>query len=80
MTERAVRRDKRGRIIGYNWWREYNCDLLHCAAEAWERECESVAIGYDTEMAEFAEENPRPNLKQFLVANKGMGLNTEGPA
>lgn len=71
----GARRDKRGRRIGYNWWREYNCNLLLDATLAWERQCEEVAIGYATETAEFARDFPRPNLKDFLVANAGM--NTE---
>lgn len=68
-----TRRDKRGRRIGFNWWREYNVDLWFCANAAWERECETVAIGYVTEMREFAEQNPRPTLREFLETNKGMG-------
>jgi hypothetical protein len=71
--EERVRQDKRGRRIGYNWWREYNCDLLLDASLVWERQCEQVAIGYPTETAEYAEEHPRPTLKAFLLANKGMG-------
>lgn len=66
------RRDKRGRRIGYNWWREYNCDLLFDATQVWERQCEEVALGYKTETAEYAASHPRPNLKAFLVANAGM--------
>lgn len=66
------RRDTRGRRIGYNWWREYNCSLLLDATLVWERECEEVALGYPTETAEFAESHPRPTLKAFLLANKGM--------
>lgn len=68
-----ARRDKRGRKIGYNWWREYNCDALFWAAQTWERECEAAAIGYGTETREYAAEFPRPTLKAFLIANKGMG-------
>jgi hypothetical protein len=66
------RRDKRGRRIGYNWWREYNCSLLLDATLTWERDCEAVAIGYDTETAEYAQHTPRPTLKAFLLANAGM--------
>ena len=72
-TEPLVRRDKRGRRIGYNWWREYICELLWTATAAWEREAEAAAIGYGTELAEFAAEHPRPTLKEFLTRNKGMG-------
>lgn len=73
--ELRPRRDKRGRRIGYNWWREYNCSLLLDATLTWERQCEEVAIGYATEIAEYAELHPRPTLKNFLLANKG--INTE---
>lgn len=64
--------DKRGRRIGYNWWREYNCTILLDATLAWERQREKVAIGYQTEEAEYAQQHPMPNLKQYLLANKGM--------
>lgn len=66
------RRDCRGRRIGRNWWREYNCSLLLDAALTWEAQAEAVTYGYRTEMAEYAELHPRPNLKDFLVRNKGM--------
>lgn len=66
------RRDKRGRRIGYNWWREYNCTLLLDATIVWDRECESNTSMYDTEVEEFRRLNPPPNLKDFLIANKGM--------
>lgn len=66
------RTDKRGRRIGYNWWRDYNCSMLLDATLVWERKCEEVAIGYDTEIAEFTQQNPRPNLKDFLVRNAGI--------
>lgn len=68
----VVRRDKQGRRIGYNWWRVYNCDLLLDASLTWERRAEEVALGYPTETAEYAAEHPRPTLKAFLLANKGM--------
>lgn len=68
------RRDKRGRRIGRNWWREFNCDQLFYASAAWERECESVALGYEAEEKEYAAQNPRPTLKGFLISNAGMGL------
>lgn len=67
-----VRRDKRGRRIGYNWWREYNCSLLLDARLVWERDCEAACNGHATEIAEYASINPRPTLKSFLLANAGM--------
>ena len=68
----TTKRDKRGRRIGYNWWREWNTDLLYHANAAWERECEAEAIGYATETAEFAASHPRPTLKAMLIGNAGM--------
>lgn len=67
-----MKRDKRGRRIGYNWWREYNCALLLDATLTWERDCEVAAVGYATEIKEYAATYPRPNLKEFLLANAGM--------
>lgn len=74
----SKRRDKRGRRIGYNWWREMNCDLLLDATLTWEQRCEETTYGYKTEMVEYAERHPRPNLKDFLVRNAGMNTNPEG--
>lgn len=73
-----MRTDKRGRRIGYNWWREYNCDLLLDASLTWERGCEELALGYKIETAEYAASVPRPTLKAFLVANAGMNRESEG--
>jgi hypothetical protein len=61
--------------VARNWWREYNCELLLDATLAWERQAELVTLNYPTELAEYAEQHPRPNLKTFLIANAGM--NTE---
>lgn len=72
MTSASVRRDSRGRKIGYNWWREFICDQLFFASAAWERQAEEAAIGYDTEIEIYARENPRPNLKDLLISNAGM--------
>lgn len=66
------RRDRRGRRIGYNWWREYNCSILLDAELTWARQAEASTHGYTTEMMEYAAEHPRPTLKAFLIANKGM--------
>lgn len=73
--ELRPRLDRRGRRIGRNWWREYNRSLLLDATLTWESQAEAVTYGYATEMAEYAELHPRPNLKDFLIRNKGM--NTE---
>lgn len=73
MPPTAERRDRLGRRVGYNWWRDYNCTLLLDATLAWERAAESETSGYETELAEYAAKNPRPNLKNFLIQNAGMG-------
>ncbi len=66
------RRDSLGRRIGRNWWREMICEMLLDATLAWEAACESVAYGYETETAEYAESYPRPTLKAFLLDHAGM--------
>lgn len=92
-SDRATseRRDKRGRRIGYNWWREYNTEALLHAEHAWQalRESSLPAHGvagtahsevamYQLSEAEFRELYPRPTLKQFLTDNAG--INQENPA
>lgn len=71
------RRDRRGRRIGFNWWREMNCTLLLDADLAWQADREAVAIGYATEMAEYAAVHTRPTLKAFLIGNRGMMQNPD---
>lgn len=65
----TVRRDKRGRRIGYNWWREYNCRMLYDYNDA-------VAVldgeNHQMEPDEFRAAHPRLTLKQCLVGNAGM--------
>lgn len=51
-----------------HYWREQLVEAFYCASHAWELEAEATAIGYETELAEFAEEHPRPTLKGFMVA------------
>lgn len=67
-----VRRDRLGRRIGHNWWREYVWDQWHCAYHAWWLEAEAVALGYATELAEYKLEHPTPTFKQFLVELSGV--------
>lgn len=78
MAGRVRRLDKRGRPIGYNWWRTYNTDLLLDATLDWERRRDEVCIGYATEEREYQADNPVPNLKAFLLANKGMNREPDG--
>ena len=66
-----MRRDKRGRRIGFNWWREYVTEAWRCADHAWWLDAEAVAIGYTTELAEYRQAHPRPTLKMFLVGLAG---------
>ncbi len=54
--------------LGHHWWREYVTDAWRCADEAWLKRREEVAIGYETEMREFAEQHPRPQLGWFMSA------------
>jgi hypothetical protein len=86
VPEPTDRRDKRGRRIGYNWWREWNVAELHAAENDWQAKRESgdpihtdrvPGASYDTAYyqlsdAEFRMIHPRPTLKDFLVANAGM--------
>lgn len=86
------RRDKRGRVIGYNWWREYNCEILREAEAAWQALKESgeaimttsvagaeYTTGYyQLTEAEYRSIRPRPTLKELFVGNAGM--NQEVPA
>lgn len=46
-------------------------DLRFVDAHAWALQAEAVALGYDTELAEYAAEHPRPTLKAFLVGLAG---------
>lgn len=80
------RRDRRGRRIGYNWWREYNLDILRNAETVWEALKESgeaimtTSIAgaefttgyYQLTDAEYRQIRPRPTLKELLIGNKGM--------
>lgn len=82
------RRDKRGRRIGYNWWREYNVGLLRDAEMAWQGMRESgLPINtsriagapadtafYQLSDAEYRQVKPRPTLKEYLLSNKGIHL------
>lgn len=56
-----------------NWWVEFIVEAFYCATEAWLLRAEAVALGYETELREYAAENPRPTLKGFMLANAGMG-------
>lgn len=42
-------------------------DAWRSADHAWFLAAEAVAIGYTTELREYAEHHPRPRLKDFMV-------------
>lgn len=47
------------------------------AREVWERQREHEAIGYPTEMREFAETNPPPLFKAWLINSAGVNVEPE---
>lgn len=63
------RRDKRGRRIGYNWWREYNCLIVRDYNDA---VAALAGQNHQMEPAEFREAHPLLTLKESLIRNKGM--------
>lgn len=90
VPQTPVRRDKRGRKIGHNWWREYNTSLWRDAHDAWlhRRESSLPAFGaagaahsdvccYQLSDREYRELYPEPTLREMLVANKGMNAEQE---
>lgn len=52
--------------VGSHWWRALVVEAWQAADEAWHRDRETVAIGYDTEEREYAEHHPRPRLGDFM--------------
>lgn len=59
-------------------WRETICEAFYCADHAWWLLREEVALGYKTEMAEFAKQHPRPQLKWFMI-HLSHGWRHDGP-
>ena len=53
---------------GRHWWREMVTDAWRAADAAWQAKREAVAIGYETEESEFAQQHPRPTLGGFMSA------------
>lgn len=72
--ERPVRRDKIGRRIGYNWWREFIWTEWRCAYDAWYTAMHEETLLYETEAREYRQNNPSPKFKDFLIAHKGHHL------
>lgn len=56
----------RAERTGRHWWREYVTDAWRSAMHAWERDAENVAMGYATELGEYAADHPRPRLRDFM--------------
>jgi hypothetical protein len=71
-----VRRDKRGRRIGRNLWREHVWSAWHAADHAWWLACENTCYGYATEIDEYRQQHPRPNLGDFM---RELALSWGGP-
>lgn len=70
------RRDRLGRQIGYNWWREMNWEQWHGASQAWRQRYseENNAVYYDSpDLALYKRRfGGEPTFKQFLETNKGI--------
>lgn len=61
-----MRRDKLGRRIGRNPWRDWITDCWRSADHAWWCQMEEETSLYDTEVQEWRAVRPRPNLKDFM--------------
>ena len=80
------RRDRLGRRIGRNWWREFIMDQWSSEDAAWHRLRSSGAhihtdvvpgADYDTGFHQLSEDEfkmirPRPTLKGHLIRNAGL--------
>ncbi len=62
-----VRRDRRGRRIGRNWYRELAVETWRGEYDAWQQLAEEHAIGYATELIDFKLEHPTPTFKATLI-------------
>jgi hypothetical protein len=63
-----VRRDKLGRRIGLNAWRDHITECWRAADHAWWCDMEDNTSLYDTEVREWRASHPRPMLKDFMLA------------
>lgn len=74
-----VRRDKRGRRIGENWWREFIMGVYNAAWLAVDeaRENYDRDTGQMEEDADFYAVHPQPRLKDFLIGYAGMSREPE---
>lgn len=65
------RRDKLGRRIGYNWWREFIWTEWRCAYDAWYMGMHEASLLYESEAREYRHNNPSPKFKDFLIEHAG---------
>lgn len=56
-----------------NWWAAMVRETYLLAAEAWDLAAEAATNGYETELAEYAELNPRPTLGSTMRDLAGCG-------
>lgn len=63
-----MRRDKLGRRIGANAWRDWITDCWRSADHAWWLQMEDATSLYETEVREWRAQHPRPNLRDFMVS------------
>lgn len=56
-----------------NWWALFVRETYVLAAEAWDLAAEAATGGYETELAEYAERNPRPTLQSTMLDLAGCG-------
>jgi hypothetical protein len=64
-----IRRDKIGRRVGFNWWRDHNLQVMrdyNFAVDSLEGE------NHQMEPEEFKQAHPKLTFKQCLVGNAGM--------
>ena len=50
------------------WWQQQVLAAYYEAREVWLAARELFSNGFEAEMADFAERNPRPLFKNFLIA------------
>jgi hypothetical protein len=53
-----------------NWWLAQVLEAYYAARDLWLAAREYVTNGFTAEQAEYAERNPRPLFKDFLIASR----------
>lgn len=51
-------------------WHEERQAAFEAAMARWQAECEEAAIGYGTEIAEFKEQHPMPQFRDFMASDR----------